>query len=165
MKTTKKMALILLTILLGSSGLLFGCQNLYSKISLEASVEEIVLYINSENIDDAFNTPEEQEVLEEPTEEVTEEELEGENIANFTVTIKNLPKNVSNNLIVNKTITGVVKVEETQKDNETNETTFKVTALKAGQTVITLKTEEGAKEISIPVTVIQEVESMELKAN
>jgi hypothetical protein len=176
---TKKIALILLTILLGSSGLLFGCKDLYSRINLDASVEEIILYINSENIQDAFNTPEDPEEGEEPieeetegTEEVeesveegTEEELEGENIANFTVSIKNLPKNVSNNLIVNKTITGVVKVEETEKDAEINDVTFKVTALKAGQTVITVKTEEGGKEISIPVTVIQEVESMELNEN
>ena len=166
MNTIKKLAVILITILLTSSGLLFGCQSLYSKMELELSVEEITLYINSDT-----QTPEVPEVLapevpEVPGEEVPdEEEILGDNMANFTATISNLPKNVSNNIIISQTVLGIVKVEFKEKDNETNKTTFKLTALKPGLTTLIVTTEEGNKQVELPITVIEEIESLSVNTS
>jgi hypothetical protein len=153
MNTMKKLALILIIILASSSGLLFGCQALYSRMKLTASVEEITLYLVE---------LEEEPPLEEPP--LEEGELVEEQVLNtttFTATIENLPKNVSNNILVNMSIAGIIKVEQTEKDNENNTTTFQITALKPGNTVITLKTEEGAKTLTIPVSIIEPIQNLE----
>lgn len=145
--------MILITVLLSSSGLLFGCQNLYAKMKLELSVEEIVLYLD--------NTLETEEPVEEPVDGEEETPI-GENM--FTATIKNLPKNVSNKLIINQTIPGIVSVVEVERreDQKENETVFSVTPLKAGSTTLTIKTQEGNKQVSIPVLVIEEITALEL---
>ncbi|PKK95883.1 MAG: hypothetical protein CVV59_01435, partial [Tenericutes bacterium HGW-Tenericutes-4] len=152
MNTMKKLALILIMMLTTSSGLLFGCQALYSKMKLIVDVEEVTLFLTENGIQEQL--PEGEETLESI-----------ENTATIIASITRLPKNASNNILVNLSIAGIVKVEQVEKDNETNETTFEVTSLKAGTTVITLKTQEGNKQVSIPVTVIEPIMNLEANLN
>ena len=147
MNTIKKITILIMMILLSGSGLLFGCQSLYSKMELELDAEEVILYLNSSDA------------------EVVEGEEVVENAYTLTATINNLPKNVSNDVLVNQSLTGIVTVEKIDKDNETNQTTFEITAIKAGTTLLTFITEEGDKQVTIPVMVIQPIEDLQTNLN
>ncbi|MGD9901089.1 MAG: GLUG motif-containing protein [Spirochaetales bacterium] len=146
MNTMKKLTIIIAMILLTTSGILFGCDTLYSKMSLQLDKESITLYLDSP--------------------EYVEGEENGETSTGyFTATINNLPKDVVNNLVVSQTTVGIVDVVDYAKNEENNSTTFELIAVNPGTSQITVMTEEGAKKATLTVNIVKKITGMELNEN
>ena len=154
MNIFKKLSLIITLILLGTSGMLFGCGELYSDLKIELDTEDIILYLN----------PVETEV---PAGDEGEEGIPVANDdgskATVIASIKNLPEGVSNHITYYQTTDNVVHIEELYTDNLKNQVIIEITAIRAGITELVITTEEGNKSAILKVTVIERVEDIDLK--
>lgn len=147
MTKLKNLILISFIILLGTSGMLFGCDNKFSKMSLELDTEELTLYLNPSEI-----------VEEEGEGEEVEEEEESAK-ATVIATINDLPSNTLNSLSYSVSNDNIVLIDILYTNSD-NETTIELTAYNAGSTVVTFITEEGNKKASVSVNVISKIEEI-----
>lgn len=173
----KRIIISLLIILLGSSGLLFGCtskplnlkivqdENLISS-SASGVVGEIKLKLPTgleENLDPEEEPEEEPEVEEPEGDEETAIEPEGPEITDtaiFSVLAENPNSMLENGLDITYSENNIVKVEKIGASSSGYE--YEITALYPKNVLITFTTKDRKEKISVNVVVEQDVNKIEL---
>ncbi|MGD9901088.1 MAG: hypothetical protein AB7S44_00945 [Spirochaetales bacterium] len=136
----KKALLIIPMLLLSASGLMFGCTTAYDRMQLDVSTDEVVLYLDytlPQNLGD---------------------NVEGDDIAVVAATISNVSDKISTDVTFNTSSSGIISVEQLSAANGT--TTLQVKALRTGTTNLIIRSEEGDKEKTVSVSVIQRIEAI-----